>query len=238
MMTTIEETLRRTLDFLTLGGPVVTILLVVSVISLALVILKIWQYLAARVGRHRTIEKALAHWTAGGQRVALNDLAERRNGAARIVWQAMATVINASPRDTDAISERLRVDATAYLTKLRSGFRALDAIAQISPLIGLFGTVLGMIQAFQQLQEAGNSVDPSLLAGGIWVALLTTAVGLAVAMPTSLLLTWFESRVARESELLERALTVVLNPAPLVRPGQAFEGVSVQEPQGMRVHAA
>ena len=238
MMTTIEETLRRTLDFLTLGGPVVSILLLISVISVTLVILKIWQFLAARVGRHRTIEKALAHWIAGGQRIALNDLAERRNGAARIVWQAMATVINASPRDSDAISERLRVDATAYLTKLRSGFRALDAIAQISPLIGLFGTVLGMIQAFQKLQEAGNSVDPSLLAGGIWVALLTTAVGLAVAMPTSLLLTWFESRVARESELLERALTVVLNPAPLVRPGQAPEGVSRQEPQGMHVHAA
>ena len=123
----IEQTLRRTLDFLTLGGPVVAILLAVSVISLTLVILKIWQFCAARVGRHRTIEKALAHWTAGGQRIALADLAERRNGAARLVWQAMATVINASPRDSDAISERLRVDATAYLAKLRSGFRALDA---------------------------------------------------------------------------------------------------------------
>ncbi|MCK5745605.1 MAG: MotA/TolQ/ExbB proton channel family protein, partial [Oricola sp.] len=58
----IEDTLRRILDFLTLGGPVVTILLVVSVTSLTLVILKIWQLLVARVGRHRTIEKALAHW--------------------------------------------------------------------------------------------------------------------------------------------------------------------------------
>lgn len=238
MTNMIDETLRRTLDFLTLGGPVVTILLVVSVISVTLVILKLWQFLAARVGRHRTIEKALAHWTAGGQRIALNDLAERRNGAARIVWQAMATVINASPRDSDAISERLRVNATAYLSKLRSGFRALDAIAQISPLIGLFGTVLGMIQAFQKLQEAGNSVDPSLLAGGIWVALLTTAVGLAVAMPTSLLLTWFESRVARESELLERALTVVLNPAPLARPGHAPETASAHVTPGRHVHAA
>ena len=234
----IEQTLRRTLDFLTLGGPVVAILLAVSVISLTLVILKIWQFCAARVGRHRTIEKALAHWTAGGQRIALADLAERRNGAARLVWQAMATVINASPRDADAVSERLRVDATAYLTKLRSGFRALDSIAQVSPLIGLFGTVLGMIQAFQKLQEAGNSVDPSLLAGGIWVALLTTAVGLAVAMPTSLLLTWLESRVARESQMLERALTVVLNPAPLARPGHAPEKASRHDAPGRTIHAA
>ena len=61
-------------------------------------------------------------------------------------------------------------------------------------MLGLFGTVLGMIAAFQALQEAGASVDPSALAGGIWVALLTTAGGLAIAMPTSLALSWFESR--------------------------------------------
>ena len=238
MSALIEETIARTLDFLSLGGPVVTILLAVSVVSLALIIMKVWQFLLARVGRHRTIEKALVHWTAGGHRIALNDLSARRNGAARLVWQTMATVMNASPRDFDAISERLRVDASAYLTRLRSGFRALDAIAQVSPLIGLFGTVLGMIQAFQKLQEAGNSVDPSLLAGGIWVALLTTAVGLAVAMPTSLLLTWFESRVARESELLERAMTVVLNPAPIVQPGETPQEAALANTGSMQAHAA
>lgn len=238
MSALIEETIARTLEFLSLGGPVVTILLAVSVVSLALIIMKVWQFLIARVGRHRTIEKALAHWTAGGHRIALNDLSSRRNGAARLVWQTMATVMNASPHDFEAISERLRVDASAYLTRLKSGFRALDAIAQISPLIGLFGTVLGMIQAFRKLQEAGNSVDPSILAGGIWVALLTTAVGLAVAMPTSLLLTWFESRVARESELLERAMTVVLNPAPIVQPGETQPDVNRTGQGSMQAHAA
>ena len=122
--------------------------------------------------------------------------------------------------------------------RLERGFRLLDSVAQLAPLLGLFGTVLGMISAFQALQEAGSQVDPSILAGGIWVALLTTAVGLAVAMPTSLLLTWFESRVARESELLERALTIVLNPAPLVRPGHALAAASAHEAPGRHVHAA
>ena len=60
---------------------------------------------------------------------------------------------------------------------LEGGFRLLDTIGQTAPLLGLFGTVLGMIDAFQALQEAGQAVDPSLLAGGIWVALLTTAAG-------------------------------------------------------------
>ena len=79
-------------------------------------------------------------------------------------------------------------------------------MAQIAPLLGLFGTVLGMIDAFRALQSAGTAVDPTVLAGGIWVALLTTAAGLAVAMPTSLLLTWLESRTARERDFAALAL--------------------------------
>jgi biopolymer transport protein ExbB len=69
-----------------------------------------------------------------------------------------------------------------------------------------------MIEAFQALQDAGSSVDPSLLAGGIWVALLTTAVGLAVAMPTSVILSWFEARMTAERVFTELALTTILSP--------------------------
>ena len=78
--------------------------------------------------------------------------------------------------------------------------------------MGLFGTVLGMIDAFRALQNAGTSVDPSLLAGGIWVALLTTAAGLAVAMPTSLILNWFEARMRRDRVFANRALRVIFAP--------------------------
>jgi biopolymer transport protein ExbB len=107
---------------------------------------------------------------------------------------------------------RLDAEAGLALARLERGFRLLDTIAQLAPLLGLFGTVLGMIEAFQSLQEAGSSVDPSLLAGGIWVALLTTAVGLAVAMPTSMILTWLESRTARERVFADKALRTVLVP--------------------------
>ena len=69
-----------------------------------------------------------------------------------------------------------------------------------------------MIDAFRELQAAGDAVDPSVLAGGIWVALLTTAAGLAVAMPTSLALTFFESRAARERALADLALESLFHP--------------------------
>jgi hypothetical protein len=92
------------------------------------------------------------------------------------------------------------------MARVERGFRLLDSIAQIAPLLGLFGTVLGMIAAFQALQASGQSVDPAALAGGIWVALLTTAGGLAIAMPTSLALTWLESRTEADRLMASVAL--------------------------------
>jgi biopolymer transport protein ExbB len=64
----------------------------------------------------------------------------------------------------------------------------LELISTIAPLLGLLGTVLGMIAAFQALQESGSRADPAILAGGIWEALLTTAAGMAVAIPASITL--------------------------------------------------
>ena len=79
----------------------------------------------------------------------------------------------------------------------------LELISTIAPLLGLLGTVLGMIAAFQALQESGSRADPAILAGGIWEALLTTAAGMAVAIPASITLTWFESVVERVRHDLE-----------------------------------
>ena len=67
-----------------------------------------------------------------------------------------------------------------------------------------------MIEAFQKLQGAGNAVDPSLLAGGIWVALLTTAAGLALAMPVSLVVTFFEGLIENERVAIETLSSAVI----------------------------
>ena len=91
----------------------------------------------------------------------------------------------------------------------RKYFRILEVIATLSPLLGLFGTVLGMIDAFQQLEGAGSTVDPAILSGGIWVALLTTAAGLAVAIPTIILLNYLEGVADRYKAELEDSITRV-----------------------------
>ncbi|RYH04473.1 MotA/TolQ/ExbB proton channel family protein [Salipiger sp. IMCC34102] len=188
---------------LDLGGPVVLILAGLSIVSLALVLYKLWQHALARVGRHRRLRAALDAHDAGHRAEALRLSDESRSHFAPLVGAALR-----APQDAE-LHDRLMAESEADLARLEGGYRLLDSIAQISPLLGLFGTVLGMIDAFQALQQAGSSVDPSLLAGGIWVALLTTAAGLAVAMPTSLALTWLESRTARERDFADLAFARV-----------------------------
>jgi len=200
-MSAFLDGLRQVAD---LGGPVVLILLVVSVITLATVLYKLWQFSSAGVGRHRALRDAVDAWDAGDLAAALAALKQSKSYLAPVVEMAFS----AKPDDT----KRLEAEAETRFARLEGGFRLLDSVAQLAPLLGLFGTVLGMIEAFQSLQEAGSQVDPSLLAGGIWVALLTTAVGLAVAMPTSMVLSWFEGRMDGERVTAERAIATVLHP--------------------------
>ena len=192
--------------FYLLGGPVVGILAVLSVAALAVILFKLWAFQRAHLGRNARLDAVLADWDAGKTGTSTATLAAERSPFAKVVVAAMSADGSAAAEDrVDAMAE-------AALADFERGFRLLDAIAQTAPLLGLFGTVLGMIEAFQAMQGAGTSVDPSVLAGGIWVALLTTAVGLAVAIPTSLVLTWFEAMVARERGWIAGALTRVRSP--------------------------
>lgn len=100
------------------------------------------------------------------------------------------------------------------LAALRAHFRILEVVASLAPLLGLFGTVLGMIGAFRALEAAGGAVDPAVLSGGIWQALSTTAVGLAVAMPTVAALAFLERRVERVAETMDDVVVQVLAPLP------------------------
>ena len=116
--------------------------------------------------------------------------------------------MNTQASKVTAREEVLR-EATDRLEQLSSHLRILELIASLAPLLGLFGTVLGMIDAFQQLENSGNQVDPSILSGGIWLALLTTAVGLAVAMPTVAINSFFERRLERLTHDLDNQIAQI-----------------------------
>lgn len=200
-------------EALELGGPVVTILAVFSFVALTLIIMKLWQFIALRVGRRVDVADILTTWEAGRGRNACRRAEELSGLTAMLLARAMRALSEGA--DEKTVREDVQRLAVRHLMALRSHLRPLELIAQTAPLLGLFGTVLGMIEAFRQLQAAGTQVDPSVLAGGIWVALLTTACGLGVAMPVSIAISWFESRIAQEHASMEDAMTGLFTGRPV-----------------------
>jgi len=199
--------------FLERGGPVLWLIAALSVLTMALILWKLWQL--ARLGAWSGAATAVAldDWAQGNVDSARAKLAGRRSIRARMALAAMTA------RHDPALTEaQAREETTAHaridLAKTRSGLRALELIATTAPLLGLLGTVVGMIDAFQALQEAGSRADPAALAGGIWEALLTTAAGMAVAIPAGVALTWFESIAARLQGDMETAATRVFTRGP------------------------
>jgi biopolymer transport protein ExbB len=95
--------------------------------------------------------------------------------------------------------------------KMEKNLPTLATIANISPLLGLLGTVMGMIKAFMVIEKMGNQVNAGLLAGGIWEAMLTTAFGLTVAIPTLMLYSYFTNRANNYATDLEDCLNGILN---------------------------
>lgn len=92
------------------------------------------------------------------------------------------------------LEEKLTLAGQEEINSLEKNIRGLEVIATISPLMGLLGTVIGMVQAFNKVAQYQGQVDPGLLAGGIWEALLTTAAGLTVAIPTVIMLHYFDRK--------------------------------------------
>ena len=169
------------LDFISAGGPVLYLLAALSVVTLALIFAKTLQFSSARLGER-----------------------SKRGAVMRVRGATQAAV--------DALKEEKQIEKAGFraarreLRPLEVGLGLLGMIAMLSPLIGLLGTVVGMIEAFRALSEVGGAVDPSLLSAGIWVALLTTAAGLIVAIPATVAHGWFEGRLARFADLAEQTI--------------------------------
>ncbi|HWP48017.1 MAG TPA: MotA/TolQ/ExbB proton channel family protein [Candidatus Limnocylindrales bacterium] len=112
-----------------------------------------------------------------------------------IVARVLEEVIHNRHRSVEDIETRISVLGSWYLRDLSRYLRGLEVIGNITPLMGLLGTVFGMIKAFMKVAELSEKVNPSVLASGIWEALLTTAAGLIVAIPALLAYHYFEGRV-------------------------------------------
>lgn len=189
------------------GGPIVWILAVASVYSFALIVAKLLE-LAGVLGGAGARAEAIRDWADGHLAEARARIAAPRSPADRVLAHAMAAL--EAHTDEPVLERELERRGNAELERLRRNIRTLEVIAMVSPLLGLLGTVLGMIQSFQELELAGGSANAAVLAGGIWQALLTTAAGLIVAIPAAIAANLLAARIDRAGHAIEDAVAALL----------------------------
>ena len=177
------------------GGPVMFILLGFSIFAFAIIFIKLIQFFSAALSRTNKIEKILSRLNGRNAKKLLVEIQEIKNPLARIIE---VVILTKSDRRFDKESREAEISRiiSIEIRNLENYLGGLEVVASISPLLGLFGTVLGMIKAFLNLEKAGSQIDPALLAGGIWEALLTTAFGLAIAIPALAAYHLFENKIS------------------------------------------
>ena len=180
------------------GGPVIGILAGLSLSALTVILVKLWQWWLQRPRPKGVVEQALAHLEKGERSQAVILVQGQRNYRAQLISRTLRLLENGALSTEEVKTESLRL-ARSSVAKLGSYLRILEVIASLAPLLGLLGTVLGMIEAFQAMEAAGTRVNPAVLSGGIWQALLTTAVGLSIAIPVSMTNSWLERKVEVEA---------------------------------------
>ncbi len=131
----------------------------------------------------------------------------RASPAIQLLYFALTTHIRTAPQ---LYKQRLEALRDRQLDKMERNLPILNGIGNVATLMGLFGTVSGMITAFSRMNETGNS-DPYILAGGISQALVTTAAGLAVAIPAMLAHHLFEAVVDRHAEQMDEVVNECLS---------------------------
>jgi len=183
------------LDLLAKGGPVMLILFGFSIFAFAIIFAKLIQFFAVALSQTSKIEEILEKLNGSNSKKLLLDIQKIKNPIARIIEVVIETK---SDRRFDKESREAEISRiiSIEIRNLENYLGGLEVIASISPLLGLFGTVLGMIKAFLNLEKAGSQIDPALLAGGIWEALLTTAFGLAIAIPALAAFHLFENKIS------------------------------------------
>lgn len=165
------------------GGWVMYMIIALSIYSLGVVLFKAYQFYTSAALNTWFIDRVMMYVKRGELTDAAHLLSRERGPVARIMRVAVECILNRDMSMKSRESEISRV-GSGELRYLESYMRGLEMAATIAPLMGLMGTVIGMIKAFAKLSEAGSRIDPSMLAGGIWEALTTTAGGLMVAIPS------------------------------------------------------
>ncbi|WP_254426797.1 MotA/TolQ/ExbB proton channel family protein [Rhodanobacter sp. C06] len=201
------------LDILMAGGWAMLPILVCSLVALAIVLERCWT-LRRKAVLPPGLGEEVRQWARAGQ-LDPKHLEALSNGSP--LGELLAAALAVRSQSRDIIKERIEDTGRHIVHEMERYLSTLGTIALIGPLLGLFGTVIGLIRMFMQVM-AGGIGDPAKMAGGIGEALICTASGLTVAIPAYVLHRYFRSRVAGYCVQMEKQATTLLDELTLSPP--------------------
>lgn len=192
------------------GGPIMWPILLCSIFALTIILEKWWHTRRIKIDTRDFLEKILGRMKHHQIKEALQICDSTKSPIAHILKAGILKY----DRTRQQIKEAIEDAALYEIPHLEKNLTALATIAHVSPLLGLLGTVTGMVRCFQTIQAKSTSfhpVSPGDLAGGIWEALLTTVAGLIVAIPTFVAYNYLVSRINNFVLEMEKASTELVN---------------------------
>ncbi|MAC41871.1 MAG: flagellar motor protein MotA [Pelagibacterales bacterium] len=177
------------------------ILLGLSIISLTIIIIKIFQFYKSDIyngNKILPVYKLLEDNKISQSKELLNSIIHPSSNI-------ITSILDNKNLSNEDRENEVSIIGEKQLRNLEFLLKPLEVISNVAPLLGLLGTVIGMITAVSKLENAGSKVDPAILAGGIWEALLTTAFGLIVAIPALAAFYWLDGKVDKVREEMRHA---------------------------------
>lgn len=200
------------------GGPVMIPLAIGSILALALGIERFISLSRNRVLPDGFLDGLAAAWDEDPTGKKAEDYCDKTKGAASHVFKAG---ILWRHEGYQAVSKAIEDAGAREADKITRSLRPLSVIASVSPLLGLLGTIYGMIDSFQATAESGGAAKTSDLATGIYEALVSTAAGLTIAIPVLLLFQWLSNRADRAIDHIDELGTEFVVKHARLTPGPA-----------------
>lgn len=192
------------------GGPMMYLIILSSVIAFGVVIERVYNLSRARIDADKFMESLMGVL----KRNKIIEAIELCNSTPGPIAHIVKAGILKHDRSKHEIKEAIDEAAQLEIPRLEKHLPVLATVAHIAPLLGLLGTVTGMIKSFQVIQQKATAmvpVNPGDLAGGIWEALLATLAGLSVAIPTYVAYNYLVSQVDNLVHDMERSATDLTN---------------------------
>ena len=193
--------------FIVKGGPVMVPIIAASILGLAIIMEKLWTFFSIRLDGERFTEEILRLIRAGHFKEALALCAKHPHSPLAITLKAG---IERRDLTTHELERHLERTGNIQVKSLERYIGGLISVVGIEPLLGFLGTITGLIRAFMAWERAGSSVTVSMLAAGMYEAMITTAAGLIIAVPYYLVCNFIISRIKYVSyELSDSSMQLV-----------------------------